>query len=281
MTIFKYQININSLNNQIEKMIIKLLDKKPPISYQSIKKKELDNIQNQIINQFGLNDFSPQIILSIRATLMREHMMHTHKQIISQQKKILFDYDSNVNIKNLVIKYDNSPLNLLRLIFSHKYKKKLKNIILDNTILNSRDKKELKWALHNDIYALINQDEILSKSMEFENKIQTILNNQKIKYLTQTDLAQEQLTKYNYISNTPDFLILDELYINDVKINWIDAKNFYGSNTKINIQKIKSQTHKYINTWGTGAIIYNLGFNSELVLPNIVFIDFESFKQIK
>lgn len=280
MKVFKYQIKINSINNQIEKMVIKLINKSPLISYQSIKQKELENIHNQIINQFKLDNFSPQIILSMRSTYMKEHMMYSHKQIISKQKNILYDYDSGMNIKNLVIKYDGSPLNLLRLIFSHKYTKKLKTIIYDKTILNSRDKKELMWALQNDIYALVNQDEILSKSIEFENKIKNILDNQEIKYLTQNDLAQEQLTKYNNISNTPDFLILDELYINGNKINWIDAKNFYGPNTKIHIQKIKSQTHKYINTWGSGAIIYNLSFNSELHIPNIIMIDYESFKKI-
>ena len=44
------------------------------------------------------------------------------------------------------------------------------------------------------------------------------------------------------------------------------------------IKKIKSQTTKYINTWGQGAIIFNLGFNSELEIKSIMMIDYKSFE---
>ena len=39
------------------------------------------------------------------------------------------------------------------------------------------------------------------------------------------------MKKYNKAINTPDFLILSNLEINGIKINWIDAKNFYGAYT--------------------------------------------------
>lgn len=275
------EIKINPLNNLIEKFIISKLNKKPPESYDKIKEEELDLINTEVMDNFNkvqTKNFSPQIILSIRANVMREHMMITHRKIISKEKLIIADYNSRTDLKELVIKYDGSPLNLLRIIFQHKYHKKLNKIIKNKQILSPHDKSQLDWAISHDIYALINQDEILSKSNEFEDKIGYLLDKLGIKYKTQSELASEQIAQSNIATNTPDFLILDELYINGIKINWIDAKNFYGCRTKFMIKKIKLQTKKYINTWGSGAIIFNLGFNSELEIKSIMMIDYSSFE---
>jgi hypothetical protein len=89
-------------------------------------------------------------------------------------------------------------------------------------------------------------------------------------------LAKEQMKNNNYPTNTPDFFILDDLNINGVKINWIDAKNFYGSNCKFIKNKIKKQTDKYLKEWGSGSIIFKLGFNSKLNFPGILLINYNS-----
>ena len=65
-------------------------------------------------------------------------------------------------------------------------------------------------------------------------KFENFLIKSKIKYKTQDDLAREQKEKYGHAISTPDFYIIDDLYINNVKIKWIDAKNFFGSYTKFN-----------------------------------------------
>jgi hypothetical protein len=284
----KNQINIdfkiNPLSNIIEKYVIGKLNKKPPESYDKINPDELNFIYNQIMDSFDKShtkNFSIQIILSIRANMMREHMIITHRKIISKEKLIISDYNSGTDLKELVIKYDGSPLNLLRIIFQYKYHKKLNKIIKNKQILSSHDKTQLDWAISHDAYALINQDEILTKSNEFEDKIAYLLDRLNIRYKTQSELASEQIAKSNIATNTPDFLILDELYINEIKINWIDAKNFYGSKSKFMIKKIKSQTSKYINSWGSGSIIFNLGFNSDLKIESILMIDYISFAKYK
>jgi hypothetical protein len=280
--IINIKININPLDNPIEKMVLKKLNKKPPGSYDKISTGELERIYKIIMESFPTQtkNFSTQIIGSIRANMMREHMIQTHKKILSKEKSIIEDYNSHINLKDLVIKYDGSPLNLLRIIFKSKYNKKLTKIILDKSILDSYDKSQLDWAESHDAYALINQDEILTKSNEFEEKIKNILDKLNCRYKTQSDLVTEQIAESNGPTNTPDFLILDELYINGNKINWIDAKNFYGSKSKLMEKKIKSQTTKYIRTWGPGSIIFNLGFNSTLKIESILMIDFESFSKL-
>lgn len=271
-------IKIHSLNSQIEKEVFKKLNSTPPESYTFMNKNILDSLFNEIIEKYPLeNDiFSKEIILSIRANYMRNHMILNHKSLQKNETKIIKDYNNNLDIIELVKKYDGSPLNILRLIFKKKYNQKLTNIIKNPEKLNTRDNLQLDKAINNDVYALVNQDKILEHSIEFENKIGIFLKQNNIQFKTQEELTKEQMENNNHPTNTPDFLILDDLYINGIKINWIDAKNFYGSDSKIIINKIKKQTKKYINTWGTGSIIFSLGFGSKLKFDNILLIDYKS-----
>ena len=282
---FNVRMEIIPLNYNIEKYICLKLDLSPYKSYAPMGDKEIENMYQRILTKFIDTSipipkyFCKEIILSIRANLMRDHMITNHKKVLSSKYNIIDDYDNGMGILELSTKYDGSPLNLLRLIFAEKYGKKLTQLIKKNKILNPKDKKELELAISNDLYALINQDEVLKKSTNFELKIQKILDLNNIRYKTQEQLAEEQIKKSNIATNTPDFLILDNLFINGIKINWIDAKNFYGLNTPYIKKRIKHQTKKYLNAWGSGAIIFNLGFSSKLIVDNILFIDFYSFEK--
>lgn len=277
------RIKINPLDYNVENYIKDNINLKPPESYAKMNEKELELLFTQTKNNFSPEltaNFSKEIILSIRSNLMRSHMIETHRNLIRNQKQIIKDYDDNSDILKLSEKYDGSPLNLLRLIFKKKYNNKLTKLISNKKILSKEDSIQLEIAIHNDTYALINQNEILDKAIKFENKIKEILIKNKVEFKTQEELAKEQKENSDKITNTPDFLILSELKINDIKINWIDAKNFYGTNSTLNKKNINRQTEKYINEWGTGSIIFNLGFCSKLNFPNILLIDFESFEKI-
>ena len=81
---------------------------------------------------------------------------------------------------------------------------------------------------------------------------------------TSKKVLKEQIKTHGHPINTPDFLIKSDLYINNYKINWIDGKNFYGSTVPFIKDKIKKQTRKYLNTWGSGSIIFSLGSNENL-----------------
>jgi hypothetical protein len=278
-------MEIIPLNYNIEKYICSKLDLNPYHSYAKMSEKDISYIYEKVYKKFENTPikipeyFCKEIILSIRANLVREHMIKTHKNIISSKSNIIRDYNNKMDILKLSTKYDGSPLNLLRLIFMDKYGKKLTQLIVKNKIISLADSKQLDIAVSNDLYALINQDEVLKKSTDFELKIQKILDSMNIRYKTQNDLAKEQIAKSNIATNTPDFLILDRLFINGQRITWIDAKNFYGLNTQYLKKRIKHQTKKYLDEWGSGAIIFNLGFCSELKMDNILFIDYYSFEK--
>ena len=285
---FYYNIHIDPLDSNIEKYICSKLDLTPYKSYSKMSDKEIDKIYNKVINKFKLSTsstciglpkyFCPEIILSIRANLMRSHMICNHKKVVSLGPMIINDYNNGIGVLELSSKYDGSPLNILRLVYASKYKKKLTQLIKSNKFLSSKDTTQLDLAILNDLYALINQDKVLKKSTEFEQSIQEILDKLSVKYKTQEQLTQEQIEETDKATNTPDFLILDDLWINGKKINWIDAKNFYGLNTQYLKKRIKHQTKKYIDAWGTGSIIFSLGFSSELMIPGILFIDYCSFE---
>lgn len=281
--VFKFKIKTNGLDNQVEKFISKNLNLSPPQSYDKMTPDELDLIYNSVMNNFEpnkLEGFVPDIILSVRANLMRSHMMIMHKSIQEKKALIIEDYNNGIGIEKLTTKYDGSPLNLLRLIFQSKYDAKLTEIIKKKIKIKPEDSVQLEWAMMHDTYALVNQKKILERSSEFENKIGFILDKYNIKYKTQSQLASEQIELSGKATNTPDFLILDDLYINENKIGWIDAKNFYGAKISFMKKNIRSQTEKYIKEWGFGSVIYNLGFNSDLSFDNILLIDYNTFKQI-
>lgn len=269
---------ITSFPNEIEKFIYNKLSIIPPNSYNNLPESELDKILDLTIDKFQENKklIKNEIIKSIRASKIRMHMLIRHSKLIKQTTKITKDYDNGMSILQLSKKYDYSPLNILRQIFMKKYKQKLTKIFQNKDILSNRDKAELDIAIKNDAYALIDNERMLKESIEFENLIEKYLRKHNIKYKTQNELIKEQTASQGQAVNTPDFLILSDLIINNQKINWIDAKNFYGAKDNFLIKKIKKQTQKYISEYGDGSIIFSLGFNSNLKFDNILLINYDS-----
>jgi hypothetical protein len=97
--------------------------------------KKINYLYEKVIKKFENTSiqipkyFCKEIILSIRANLIREHMILMHKKILLLKTSIITDYENGMNILKLSTKYDGSPLNLLRLIFTHKYDNKLTELI--------------------------------------------------------------------------------------------------------------------------------------------------------
>ena len=265
--------SLNKISPSIEKNVIKLINKNAPECFNSISSSELKNIKNKL-------NISEPLINSIRASYIRNKMIKSHYKINDNIKKIIKDYDNKQNILQLSKKYDASTLNILRYVFKNKYPKTNIKEILNNPIkyINTYDAEQFNIALHNDIYAVINNNEQLKNSIKFEDKIEDYLKLKKIKYQTQNDLVKIQTEKYGKPISTPDFLILSDLYINKHKIHWIDAKNFYGMNISFVKQSINKQIQKYINNYGFGCIIFSLNANEILQFDNVLIIGYDDLK---
>jgi hypothetical protein len=170
---------------------------------------------------------------------------------------------------------------LLRIIFKKKYKSissgKIKiNKLIANNLLDADDRCQLRIASMHDIFSSLDQSASNSLSNLFELEIYKLLRRFGVTFETQNDLICSQTDEEHKI--TPDFHITSNFFINGKKINWIDAKNFYGPNNQLLKKSISDQTKKYIDKWGNGCLIFSFGCNQNLVFDGILILSFDSFK---
>jgi len=275
-TINSSKININIKNiipNEIEQFIIKKINKNAPESYGKITDSELDTIEKLVFESYKLK-INKHIIASIKSGYMKNYIIKNFFNLKKNSKSILDGYPKDGVLK-LSAKFNISPMTIIRFVFNNLYHKKLKELIGSNK-LSSYDKEQFKLAEENDIYVTLDQTEQGEQSINFEKQIEEFLIENNVEYKTQEQLTEEQKIKYGKAINTPDFLITSELIINSKKVNWIDAKNFYGSNIDFMVSKIEKQIRKYLDTYGSGCLIFNHGFNSELKFEDVIILDYDS-----
>lgn len=257
-----------ALTDDIEKYIIKHTHK----TFRKLTDIELNEVKRKVTDKFHI-DVSTNIIASINSLYMKNFIIEKYYRVNKYKNKILSMYPKYDVIK-ISKKYGISPMTIMKILIENKYNIKLSNVN-DNNISQS-DYIQFKIASDYDYYYQLNQTELNNESKMFENKIKDVLKKYNIKYKTQDELVIEQTKKYGKPINTPDFLIESELIINDKKINWIDAKNFYGSNIKFITNKITNQIKKYISAYGFGCIIFNYGYNSSLIFDNALVLCYDS-----
>lgn len=276
------------IDDDIEKFISNTIKRQiGKISYYSnVTNDQCKKITQDIIKNFNVTMSYPcEIINSIKSCNVRETIINNNYKIDKHKNDIFNIYikneklfDNNTDYSNPILivseKYNLSPLNIMRFIIKKKYSQKLTSI--DKKILSTFDDLMITYAIAHDEYALIDGKKILNDSLQFEKDVEQILIKKNIKYKTQDQLVKEQIKSHGKPFNTPDFLILSNFYVNDVKINWIDAKRFYGSRCKFVARKIDSQTKKYISSYGSGLIVFKYGFNSKLSFNNITLIDYDT-----
>ena len=270
----KININIkNIIPDEIEKFIIKNINKNAPESYSQITDSELDKIGNKVLETYKLN-INKHIIASIKSAYMKNFIIKNYFTLNKNSKAILDGYSKDGVLK-LSSKFNLSPMTIIRFVFDSLYHTKLKEL-LKSEKLSTYDQEQFELAEKNDIYVTLDQVEQGEQSIIFEKQIEEFLIKTNVEYKTQEQLTIEQKAKYGKAINTPDFLITSELIINSKKINWIDAKNFYGSNIDFMVSKIKKQIKKYLDTYGPGCLIFNYGYNSKLAFNNVLILDYDS-----
>lgn len=166
---------------------------------------------------------------SLRSWNLRDKAFRNQPKLNSiPGKDLLLSYENGTTVVDLSKKLDIPPINLFRIIIKHKYsyqKKTLMKVIKSpSNYLYGRDLLEFLEATKRDCIANPESNaEILAASLDFEKEIEDFLKRQQIQFKNQKELISEQKQLGN-ISVTPDWLILDKLYINNQRIHWIDAK---------------------------------------------------------
>jgi hypothetical protein len=235
---------------------------------------ELDNETRSFIKK-NVSGVSNEQIDSIRASYTQDKIIFRHGKL-QRLAKELYNLFTKTSIVELSHKYDFPPMAIARqfLLLKHgknQVKHLLKNI---NEIPDEKLRNEIKFIENNklDIYVTINQDTSQEYAALYEKRLGEFLTKHGVKFKTQEELSEEQSSEHGRPINTPDFLIQGELIINGRSIHWIDAKNFYGSNSWKVKHSIKKQTQKYIDEWGSGAVIFSLGFVENLYINENVHI---------
>lgn len=278
----------NIISSDVEKKIVKILfDCKYP--YGEI----TDKIFNKIIDIDG--NLIINLICSLKKSIIVNNQLIRYSKIMSKITEITNDY-LNKNIIQISNEYGASPINIMRIILKHRglSNKEISKLFKNPNEMNEYDKEQFVLGLEYDKYGFVDEIKIKDASINFEEDIEKILIGKGVKYKTEEQLHIENKDKINNIignnelSNnektekinklkeqfiTPDFVILSELYINNKKVNWIDAKNFYGANTDFIKKNIKKQSRKYVEQLGNGCIIFKYGFSSKLNFKDIILVN--------
>lgn len=289
----KISLTPYTLSNNIEKYIISFVktQKHKNDFFLKINDKICSKLNSNIKKQFNCDVKNYcQIINSIKSAYVKKNIIKHSFNLKKNDKQIFSFYHENEKLFNKQKNYTNpiefiskkyvlSPLNIMRFIIKKKYSQKLTKIKKNE--ISKFDKIMIDYSINNDDYALIDNKKEMQISLEFEKKVEQILKKYNIKYKTQEQLVEEQIIKFGKPINTPDFLIISDFYINNKKINWIDAKKFYGSCIDFVTNNIKIQTKKYLTEYGSGCIVFDFGFNELLNYDDIVLVNYDSFNKSK
>jgi hypothetical protein len=107
----------------------------------------------------------------------------------------------------------------------------------------------------------------------FEDILSDWFEAQGVRIRRQPEMVAEQMAEHGRPIRTPDLLFLDHVIINGRPVAWIDAKHFYGGDVDFQRKKTKKQMLRYIEEWGSGAIVYRHGFSENLYIPGVTMLD--------
>lgn len=282
----KLKERINSIP-QSEKNVFKLKWTSKPISA-SDEKKVADKIivkgcygpldaqqMTEIQNHIKSTQVSLSQAISLRSAYLQEKVMYRHNILRKQAKNVCNQYKLGQTILNLAKKADQPPMNVFRVILSSMKwtKNEIKNALRDPKKFQERERSEFLAAESADIVSKVNQTEIHELSEMFEDLLSAWLEQKGIRFVRQKELVEEQRVEFGKEILTPDFLLLDQVDINGVPCHWIDCKGFYGTSLQSTSKKTKQQMTRYIDHWGSGAIVYLLGFNEAIKIKDCALLD--------
>jgi len=85
--------------------------------------------------------------------------------------------------------------------------------------------------------------------------------------------TEEQLREENSLA-TPDIFFIDPVFINGIRVHWIEAKCHFGVDIQSHKKKLVAQLKRH-KSLGPGAVVYKAGFCDSLqqLDPEIVILD--------
>jgi len=236
----------------------------------------LDDDRVDEISAFAENlAISKDQALSLRSALLQQKTVYGHQAMRSRGRQIHRNYMQGMSVVELSQKYDFPPMNIFRQILSEKgwSKSKIKEYVRAPSRFSERERKEFEAAEEADNVSNVDQSETHLRADVFENILADWFEEQGVRLRRQPELVKEQSVEIGRPKVTPDILFLDHVEINGQPVAWIDAKHFYGADVGFQRKKMLKQMMRYIDEWGSGAIVFRHGFSENLYMAGVTMLD--------
>ncbi len=216
--------------------------------------------------------------LSLRSALLQQKTVYSHGRLKSRAKALARLYNEGVNVVDLSKRFDFPPMNIFRIILAEKRwsKSRIKECLRDPSKMKKREQAEFEKAEAADRVSNVDQSETHSRADLFEEVLADWFESRGVKIRRQNEMVSEQRLEHGRPINTPDILFLDHVEINGQPVAWIDAKHFYGADVSFQRKKMTKQMSRYIDEWGSGAVVYRHGFSENLFIPGCLMLDAEN-----
>ena len=220
-------------------------------------------------------DMTLDQVLSLRSALLQQKTVYGHGRLKSRSKVLLRLYNEGVNVVDLSKRFDFPPMNIFRVILAEKKwsKSRIKESLRTPSKLSKREREEFEMAEAADRVSNVDQTETHIRADLFEDILSDWFESKGVNIRRQPEMVTEQKKELGRPVKTPDILFLDLVEINGKPIAWIDAKHFYGADVDFQRKKMVKQMNRYIEEWGSGAIVYRHGFSENLFIPGCTLLD--------
>ena len=247
-----------------------------------VKKGEFGWLEDSRVDEIGqfVNDKNMNLdqALSLRSALLQQKTVYSHGRLKSKAKSLFRLYNEGVSVVDLSKRFDFPPMNIFRIILAEKRwsKSRIKECLREPTKMKKREQEEFEKAEAADRVSNVDQSETHSRADLFEEVLADWFESRGVNLRRQNEMVSEQRLEHGRPINTPDILFLDHVEINGQPVAWIDAKHFYGADVSFQRKKMTKQMSRYIEEWGSGAVVYRHGFSENLFIPGCVMLDAEN-----
>ena len=216
--------------------------------------------------------------LSLRSALLQQKTVYSHGRLKSKAKSLSRLYHEGVSVVDLSKRFDFPPMNIFRVILAEKRwsKSRIKECLRDPSKMKKREQEEFEKAEAADRVSNVDQSETHTRADLFEEILADWFESRGVRIRRQNEMVSEQRLEHGRPINTPDILFLDHIEINGQPVAWIDAKHFYGADVSFQRKKMSKQMSRYIEEWGSGAVVYRHGFSENLFIPGCLMLDAEN-----
>ena len=206
--------------------------------------------------------------LSLRSALLQQKTVYSHHRLKSKGRELARRYREGTTILALSKEYDFAPMNLFRVVLEALgwSKTKIKDSLRNPSSMKERERSEFEAAEAADRVSSVDQSETQVKADLFEDILADWFEQQGVRLRRQPEMVKEQSELLGRPVRTPDLLFLDHVFINGQPVAWIADVDFQR-------KKMKKQMNRYIDEWGSGAIMFRHGFCENLYMPGVLMLD--------